>query len=184
MVNDLLDLAKVEAGRITISPAWFNMVDLFAALRGIFKPILTTDEVLLIFEEPEDVPQLLTDTGKLSHILRNFISNALKFTPQGEVRVSTRVEPGGFITFAVSDTGIGIAKEHHRMLLKTLSQLDSPIQKRLRGSGLGLSLSKKLATLLGGHVAVESDARGGFHIFRNHSGRCRQKRHCPVTADG
>src|SRR3954471_5622718 len=88
MVNDLLDLAKVEAGRITVSPAWFEMVDLFAALRGMFKPILTTDTVTLIFEEPVDVPRVYTDNAKLSQILRNFISNALKFTPKGEVRVS------------------------------------------------------------------------------------------------
>src|SRR4051812_29720859 len=86
MVNDLLDLAKVEAGRIDVSPAWFEMVDLFSALRGMFKPILTNESVSLIFEEPVDVPRVFTDDKKLSQILRNFISNALKFTPRGEVR--------------------------------------------------------------------------------------------------
>ena len=80
MVNDLLDLAKVEAGRITISPAWFDMVDLFSALRGMFKPILASSDVSLIFEEPRGVPAIFTDDRKLSQILRNFISNALKFT--------------------------------------------------------------------------------------------------------
>ena len=88
MVNDLLDLAKIDAGRISISPEWFNMVDLFAALRGMFKPILTNQTVTLIFEEPSDLPRVYTDDKKLSQILRNFISNALKFTQQGEVRVS------------------------------------------------------------------------------------------------
>ena len=89
MVNDLLDLAKIEAGRISISPAWFEMVDLFAAIRGMFKPILTSEAVSLIFEEPvECVPRIYTDDKKLSQILRNFISNALKFTVKGEVRVS------------------------------------------------------------------------------------------------
>ncbi len=80
MVNDLLDLAKVEAGRITISPAWFDMVDLFSALRGMFKPILASSDVSLVFEEPRGVPAIFTDDRKLSQILRNFISNALKFT--------------------------------------------------------------------------------------------------------
>src|SRR6187401_1598829 len=90
MVNDLLDLAKVEAGRITISPEWFEMVDLFAALRGMFKPIVATTSVNLTFDEPEGEIKLYTDEKKVSQILRNFISNALKFTPVGEVRVSAR----------------------------------------------------------------------------------------------
>src|SRR5207344_1368433 len=80
MVDDLLDLAKVEAGRISISPAWFEMVDLFSALRGMFKPIVQSQSVDLIFESPVGVPKLYTDHTKLSQILRNFISNALKFT--------------------------------------------------------------------------------------------------------
>ncbi len=92
MVNDLLDLAKVEAGRVEISPAWFELVDLFSALRGMFKPVLVNPDVSLVFEEPPDVPPLYTDDQKLSQILRNFISNALKFTQKGEVRVSAHAE--------------------------------------------------------------------------------------------
>jgi signal transduction histidine kinase len=157
MVNDLLDLAKVEAGRITISPAWFAMVDLFAALRGMFKPILTTEAVSLIFEEPIDISRVYTDNAKLSQILRNFISNALKFTQAGEVRVSARAGEGATVVFSVADTGIGIAREHHAAIFEDFVQVDSPIQKKLRGTGLGLSLSKKLAELLGGSVSVESE---------------------------
>src|SRR4029077_13994181 len=88
MVDDLLDLAKVEAGRVEISPAWFEMVDLFSALRGMFKPVLTNADMTLVFEEPHGLPKIFTDDRKLSQILRNFISNALKFTSHGEVRVS------------------------------------------------------------------------------------------------
>ena len=156
MVNDLLDLAKVEAGRVTISPAWFDMVDLFSALRGMFKPILQSHSVSLVFEEPQDVPRIFTDDKKLSQVLRNFISNALKFTPNGEVRVSATLVDGDRVTFAVADTGIGIAAEHVGSLFNDFVQIDAPIQKRLRGTGLGLSLSRKLALLLGGDVAVES----------------------------
>src|SRR5215510_4069077 len=112
MVNDLLDLAKVEAGRITISPEWFEMVDLFAALRGMFKPIVATSTVSLFFDEPKEEIRLFTDDKKVSQILRNFISNALKFTPVGEVRVSARMVDAEHIEFAVVDTGIGIATEH------------------------------------------------------------------------
>ena len=156
MVDDLLDLAKVEAGRVTISPAWFEMVDLFSALRGMFKPILQSHSVSLIFEEPQDIPPIFTDDKKLSQILRNFISNALKFTPNGEVRVSAALVDGDRVTFAVADTGIGIAAEHIGALFQDFVQVDAPIQKRLRGTGLGLSLSRKLALLLGGDVEVQS----------------------------
>src|ERR1700685_3511524 len=91
MVDDLLDLAKVDAGRITISPEWFEMVDLFSALRGMFKPIVANMSVSLTFDEPKAVPRLYTDDQKLSQILRNFISNSLKFTSQGEVHVSAQL---------------------------------------------------------------------------------------------
>jgi len=156
MVNDLLDLAKVEAGRITISPEWFEMVDLFAALRGMFKPIVASSSVSLVFDEPEGKIKLYSDDKKVSQILRNFISNALKFTPEGEVRVSARMLDSDHIEFAVSDTGIGIAPEHIPNLFKDFVQLDVRLQKRLRGSGLGLSLARKFAEMLGGRVAVES----------------------------
>ena len=156
MVDDLLDLAKIEAGRITISPAWFDMFDLFAALRGMFRPIVDAGAVDLIFEEPVGLPRLYTDDKKVAQILRNFISNSLKFTQAGEVRVSARLENEREIRFAVSDTGIGIPSELHNTLFEDFSQIDSPLQKRLRGTGLGLSLCKRFAMLLGGRVGVES----------------------------
>ncbi|MGE4241025.1 sensor histidine kinase [Ramlibacter sp.] len=162
MVDDLLDLAKVEAGRVEISVEWFEMVDLFSALRGMFKPVLTNPEVTLVFEEvPADIPRLFTDDRKLSQILRNFVSNALKFTPRGEVRVSTQRVGDGLIRFSVADTGIGIAPEFHETIFNDFTQVASPLQKRLTGTGLGLSLSKRLAHLLGGSVALESELGKG-----------------------
>jgi signal transduction histidine kinase len=156
-----LDLAKVEAGRISISPEWFEMVDLFSALRGMFRPIVGTSNVSLIFEEPAELPPIYTDDKKLAQILRNFISNALKFTVDGEVRVSAAMSDGSMIEFAVTDTGIGIAKDHLPALFSDFVQLDTRIQKRLRGTGLGLSLARKFAELLGGNVAVESELGKG-----------------------
>lgn len=137
MVDDLLDLAKIEAGRITISPAWFDMLDLFAALRGMFRPIVDTGAVDLIFEEPQGLPKMYTDDKKLAQILRNFISNALKFTTRGEVRVSAQLLGTDQVRFAVSDTGIGIAPELLGSLFEDFAQVDSPLQKRLRGTGWG-----------------------------------------------
>lgn len=161
MVDDLLDLAKVDAGRISISPEWFEMVDLFSALRGMFKPIVGSGTVSLIFEEAAGIPRIYTDDKKLSQILRNFISNALKFTSEGEVRVSAVLVGDDRVEFAVSDTGIGIAKDHLPALFSDFVQIDTRIQKRLRGTGLGLSLAKKFAHLLGGDVAVTSEEGRG-----------------------
>jgi signal transduction histidine kinase len=160
MVDDLLDLAKIEAGRLNVSPGWFEMVDLFSALRGMFKPLLQSEDVVLVFEEPIDIPRIFTDDRKLSQILRNYISNALKFTQRGEIRVSAK-RLDERIEFTVADTGIGIASDHIPALFHDFIQLDTPIQKRLRGSGLGLSLSKRLAELLGGDVWVRSEVGRG-----------------------
>jgi two-component sensor histidine kinase len=119
LVNDLLDLAKVEAGKIVVRPAEFEVRNLFGALRGMLRPLLLNTSVNLVFDEPEGIPSLCTDEGKVSQILRNFISNALKFTEQGEVRVSARLSEDGRhdgredarkVVFSVADTGIGIAR--------------------------------------------------------------------------
>lgn len=154
MVDDLLDLARVEAGRVQISPGWFEMGELLSALRGMFKPLVSSD-VALALEEPEGLKRLYTDDRKLAQILRNFIANALKFTTRGEVRVTARAE-GEIAVFRVRDSGIGIPQEQIGTLFSDFTQLSSPLHKRYRGSGLGLSLSRKLATLLGGEVGAES----------------------------
>lgn len=161
MVDDLLDLAKVEAGRVEISAEWFELVDLFSALRGMFRPVLTNPDVTLVFEEPHQQLPLYSDNKKLSQILRNFIANALKFTEKGEVRVSAMRNGDESITFSVADTGIGIAAEYQHAIFQDYVQVNSPIQKRLRGTGLGLSLSKKLAELLGGTVTLQSQLGAG-----------------------
>ena len=164
MVNDLLDLARIEAGRITVSPAWFDMLDLFAALRGMFKPLLNNDSVRLIFEEPQAVGRLYTDDKKVAQILRNYISNGLKFTPRGEVRVRAAGGESGLVHFSVSDTGIGMAPEHLGTIFQDFVQLDSAVQRQLRGTGLGLSLSRRFAEILGGRVWAESELGAGSHF--------------------
>ena len=156
LVNDLLDLAKVEAGKIVIRAADFDVRDLFAALRGMLRPLLLNESVNLIFEEPDGLPPLHTDEGKVSQILRNLLSNALKFTERGEIRVSARPAGEGMIAFSVADTGIGIAPEDQQRIFEEFGQLENPVQRRVRGTGLGLPLVRRLAALLGGGVALES----------------------------
>jgi signal transduction histidine kinase/CheY-like chemotaxis protein len=157
LVNDLLDLAKVEAGKIVVRPVDFDVANLFGALRGMLRPLLVNESVALVFEEPEGIPPLRTDEAKVSQIVRNFISNALKFTERGEVRVSAALVPGGgAVAFRVADTGIGIALEDQERIFQEFTQIDSPLQRRVKGTGLGLPLCRKLAELLGGSVSVES----------------------------
>jgi signal transduction histidine kinase/DNA-binding response OmpR family regulator len=156
LVNDLLDLAKVEAGKVEAKPLEFRVADLFAALRGMLRPLLLNQSVDLVFEDVDHIPAMFSDEGKISQILRNFISNALKFTERGEVRVSARLAENNDVVFAVADTGIGIAPEDQGRIFQDFTQVDNPIQKRVKGTGLGLPLSQKLAILLAGEVRVES----------------------------
>jgi CheY-like chemotaxis protein len=121
------------------------------------RPLLTSASVELLFEPSQDLPTLYTDEAKVAQILRNLISNALKFTEQGEVKVTAHVsDDRTAIIFAVRDTGIGIAPEHHDHIFEEFSQVDTRLQKKVKGTGLGLSLSRSLARLLGGELTVES----------------------------
>ena len=165
MVDDLLDLAKIEAGRVTISPGWFEMVDLFSALRGMFRPIVEDANIDLVFEEPVGMPAMYTDDKKVAQILRNYISNALKFTPNGTVRVSAVCEDERWARFTVNDTGIGIPAEVVPGLFQDFAQVDSPLQRRVRGTGLGLSLCRRFAELLGGSVGVASEVGKGSEFW-------------------
>ena len=165
MVDDLLDLAKIEAGRVTISPGWFEMVDLFSALRGMFRPIVEDANIDLVFEEPVGMPAMYTDDKKVAQILRNYISNALKFTPNGTVRVSAVCEDERWARFSVNDTGIGIPADVLPGLFQDFAQVDSPLQRRVRGTGLGLSLCRRFAELLGGSVGVTSEVGKGSEFW-------------------
>ena len=165
LVNDLLDLAKVEAGKVTVKAAPFDVADLFGALRGMLRPLLAHNtSVNLLFDQPVDVSVIDTDEGKVSQILRNFISNALKYTERGEVRVAA-VRDDDHIIFSVADTGIGIAREDQARIFDEFTQIDSPLQKKVKGTGLGLPLARKLARLLGGEVWLQSEPGLGTTFY-------------------
>jgi signal transduction histidine kinase/CheY-like chemotaxis protein len=157
LVDDLLDLAKVEAGKTVIVASPFTAASLFGALRGMLRPLLIGDAVALVFEDPSELPPLDTDEAKVSQILRNFISNAIKFTERGEVRVWATADPvADTVSLHVRDTGIGIAAADIDTIFQEFGQIAHPLQGRVKGTGLGLPLAKKLAELLGGRITVES----------------------------
>jgi signal transduction histidine kinase/CheY-like chemotaxis protein len=163
LVNDVLDLSKLEAGKVALRTGSFPVVELFSALRGIFKPLVPESGVELVFEDPPpELPELDTDENKISQVLKNLVSNALKFTEAGSVRVRVRSgsQPDRVI-FEVQDTGIGIAPEDQERIFEEFSQVEHPIQRKVKGSGLGLSLCRRLATILGGELSVESEPEQG-----------------------
>jgi signal transduction histidine kinase/DNA-binding response OmpR family regulator len=165
MVNDLLDLARVEAGKVKIRIRTFDVGELFSALKGMLKPLLADNtSVDLVFSEVSNISALHTDEGKVSQILRNFISNAIKFTPQGEVKISAQ-ERGSEIMFSVRDTGIGIDPRDHEKIFQEFAQIENPLQEKFHGTGLGLPLCRNLAALLGGRVWVESELGQGATFY-------------------
>jgi signal transduction histidine kinase len=161
LIDDLLDLAKIESGRSEVLPTHFSVAELFGALRGMLRPLKVQEGVSLLFEEPQGLKALHTDERKLSQILRNLISNALKFTRQGEVRVSVAPGPRDTVVFSVRDSGVGIAPEDQERIFEEFVQVEGPHQQGVKGTGLGLPLSRRLAELLGGSLTVESEPGHG-----------------------
>lgn len=158
LVDDLLDIAKIEAGKTEVHPVEFTVDTMFSTLRGMLRPLLVAESVRLVFEDPHDVPPMLTDEGKVAQILRNFISNALKYTERGEVRVSATHSPAEkVVRFSVADTGIGIAPEDQERVFEEFHQVANRLQSRAKGTGLGLPLCRRLVGLLGGAVTLTSE---------------------------
>ena len=160
MVNSLLDLARIEAGRMDVSVRPVVVADLLATMRGMFRPLVTRAEVTLVIEEPPTDLTMKSDEGKIAQILRNLVANALKFTERGEIRVRAS-EEDGWVTFIVSDTGIGIPAEHQERVFQEFEQVSGPLQAKARGVGLGLPLSRSLAELLGGTLTLASGTGEG-----------------------
>ncbi len=165
MVDDLLDVSKLEAGKMGLRVEAFPADELLGALRGMLRPLVPAGSPVELHVEPgPEGLRLETDRSKVSQILRNLVSNALKFTEAGEVRVRCEAR-GGRVVFTVRDTGVGIAPEDQERVFEEFGQVDHPLQGKVRGTGLGLSLSRRLAGLLGGSLTVES-AVGAGATFR------------------
>ena len=168
MVNDLLDLAKIEAGKTIVRVGEFPLADLLGTLRGMLRPLVTRETVSLVIDPPSVEVIMNGDEGKVSQILRNLVSNAIKFTEQGEIRVVTAYySASDEIEFSVTDTGIGIDPKDIERIFEDYSQVEHSLQRKTLGSGLGLPLSRRLAALLGGTLTAASEpGRGSTFTLR------------------
>lgn len=156
LINDILDLSKIEAGHVDIRPEPVSLIRIGNDLGQIFQPVAKQRGLDLAIALDEEAPRSIeTDRMRLEQILKNLLSNALKFTEKGSVRLDVRAA-GDRIAFVVRDTGIGISPEKQRMIFEAFHQADGTISRRYGGTGLGLSISRELARLLGGGITLQS----------------------------
>ena len=162
LINDILDLSKIEAGHIQIRPEPVSLQRLAADLRRTFQPI--ADQRGLDFDitvRDACPPSIVTDRQRLEQILKNLLSNAFKFTEKGRVQVVMNPVAADRIALMVIDTGIGISEEHQKGVFDAFRQADGTISRRYGGTGLGLSISRELGRLLGGSITLQSRAGQG-----------------------
>jgi CheY-like chemotaxis protein/signal transduction histidine kinase len=157
LINDVLDLSRIEAGKIDVAPESVPIGRAVESLRKIFQPAAEQKKLgLAMIVEPGTPEHLETDPQRLGQILRNLLSNALKFTDKGEVGLRVFSPSAGLVSFAVRDTGVGIPENQQTVIFEAFRQADGSIHRKYGGTGLGLSISKDLARLLGGTIVVES----------------------------
>ena len=165
LINDILDLSKIEAGRLDLHLREVTIVDLLNDIHDLFKPVADDKGLVLMVERQPSAPEtLLTDADKLAQILRNFMGNAIKFTAQGQItlRLEHDVSDSRWpVRISVTDTGIGIPEDKHDLIFEAFQQADGSTSRRYGGTGLGLSISCSLADLLGGRIAVDSQSGHG-----------------------
>ncbi len=157
LINDILDLSKIEAGKLDVRPERIATVRLVDDLVATFKPIADDKQLEFVTHVAEGVPpNFHTDPTRLQQILKNLLSNALKFTEQGGVWLSVRRASESRIAFEVKDTGIGIPSEQHEVIFEAFRQADGTTNRKYGGTGLGLSISRDLTRLLGGEMTLDS----------------------------
>ncbi|KKO15432.1 MULTISPECIES: response regulator [Pseudomonas] len=162
LINDILDIAKVEAGKLEVRPENTQVERLVEGLRGMFEPLAGHKGLAFEVTAEAQVPAtLFTDRQRLEQILKNLLSNAIKFTERGQVSLNIGYQPGTGIVFAVRDTGIGIAADQQQAIFGAFHQVDGTSNRRYGGTGLGLSISRDLAHLLGGQINVDSSPGQG-----------------------
>ncbi|MBC8107673.1 MAG: HAMP domain-containing histidine kinase [Anaerolineae bacterium] len=162
LINDLLDLAKIEAGKMDVRSEPLPLADLFEGLTSVLKPMTESKQLTIVPSIAADIPILQTDSAKLQQVLYNFLSNAIKFSPPGaRIDLTAERSDGKSVRLTVTDRGPGIAADKHGLIFEKFRQLDGSHTREHSGTGLGLAISKELATLLGGTVGLRSAAGEG-----------------------
>jgi CheY-like chemotaxis protein len=169
IINDILDFSKIEAGKLDVETAPFVLRDCVASAVELVRHRATEKKLSLVVAIADGVPHTVQgDSTRLRQVLLNLLSNALKFTAQGEVRLTVQRGAGDELHFAVTDTGIGLTAEGLARLFRSFSQAEASTARQYGGTGLGLVISKRLAELMGGTMSAESEGAGRGCTFRFH----------------
>ncbi|SDT60864.1 response regulator [Pseudomonas prosekii] len=162
LINDILDISKVEAGKLDMRPENTSVSRLVEGLRGMFEPMAKDKNLQFNIELQPGAPMMIfTDRQRLEQVVKNLLSNAVKFTEKGSVSLTVASQPGDGIAFIVRDSGIGIAADQQESIFEAFRQADGTTNRRYGGTGLGLSISRDLAVLLGGSISVTSEPGQG-----------------------
>jgi signal transduction histidine kinase len=163
LINQVLDLSKIEAGKLELSPQTVQLVPLIEEVVGTARQLADQNKNRFTAEAPDDLGSLTVDPMRLRQILFNLLSNACKFTKEGEVKLKGRrlIDGRDWIEFAVADSGIGMTPEQQAKLFAEFTQADASTAQRFGGTGLGLSITRKLARMMGGDVTVKSEPGKG-----------------------
>ncbi len=164
LIDELLDLSKIEAGKMDVEYVRTDLAEVLNSMHSLFLPVAQEKQIdLLIANELQSVSVIETDKMKLEQILKNLLSNALKFTSAGYVKLRVKELPNNpqWVEFAVEDTGVGIPKEKLDLVFEAFTQADGSTKRKYGGTGLGLSISRQLARLLGGEIRVSSEPAKG-----------------------
>jgi PAS domain S-box-containing protein len=161
LIDNILDLSKVEAGKIELFIEIFDLASLFAEVAATLRPLMAKNHNTLVIDCPEDIGSMQADITKLRQSLFNLLSNASKFTENGTITLAVEREAGGWLVFRVSDTGIGMTPEQQAKLFQSFTQADASTTRKYGGTGLGLVITQQFCQLMGGEIQVMSVAGTG-----------------------
>jgi len=161
LINDILDITRIEAGRMPLNLTTFAIPDLVDEVMAELEPIIKRSSLEVQTRIRGKLPRLRSDRSKVKQIVLNLLSNALKFTPGGRVTITARLDSRDRVLIAVSDTGVGIAPEDQVKVFEDFRQLDSSPTRGYGGTGLGLSICRRLAQMLGGTIELQSQVDKG-----------------------
>ncbi|NLX13110.1 MAG: HAMP domain-containing histidine kinase [Phycisphaerales bacterium] len=166
IINDLLDLAKIEAGKVELHRTTFSLRDVCEALHDFMRPLMEKKQLAMNMDIDEELPLMHSDAGKIRQVLFNLLSNAVKYTPEsGTVHLQARASNARQVQLIVEDTGPGIAPENQQIIFEKFHQLDASMTREHSGTGLGLPISRELCTMLGGTIRLESELGRGTRFL-------------------